>query len=224
MKADKLQKLSQELGIQFTKKWGVEGGLDRVSILGRGTYFEGLYKELLRLNYSEITSEEGEYLGSRISLHHSRPLHLGIHCKYNLSLLFSSPDYRDYRDLLARRINTPDTALRCWAVETEKAEALFKDSNFRNRLTELLDYLKKNDSALVLNDQRIIVIVSDEALITRDLLEKIYNLSASIVNSGLIPTTAPQKRLPQKIFNTIVISLIVILLIIFLMIILRAVR
>ncbi len=223
MKVGKLQKLSEELGIQFTRKWGTEGGLGRISILGRGTYFESLYKDL-RLTYSEIISEDGECLGSRISLHHSRPLSLGLHCKFNLSLLLSSPDYRDYRDLLAKRVNTPDTALKCWAVEREKGEALFRDSNFTNRLTELLDCLKKNDSALVLNDQRIIVIVPDETLITRDLLEMVYNLSTSIIKSGLVPLTAPPQRLSQKISNTIVISLIVTLIIVSLIIILRTVR
>lgn len=125
---ESLTRLSEKLGVRLETTWGmgadIRGGLSQQYGFQRRA--KGLYKGL-QLTYADDTES------SRVTLHHARPLGLGLFCTFNLPRL---SELSASRPLFSRKVAADLPWMTCRAAERERAERLLRNPAVRSALIQ----------------------------------------------------------------------------------------
>ena len=213
-----LKPISEQLGIPFLRKWGIEGMQGRVSFFGYGPYFEGDYQGH-RLVYSPIFGEGIAQSGGRVTLYHSRPLLLGLFCRHGIGRFNMARMPDEYKDVFAKPVEAPIEGAAAFAVEEEKATALMKEPQVAESLKALavrfagLDqgepgpFGRVGGAGFILTDRGITSIFMEPAFIGREIVAAMAMVSKALTGSILVPAI-PRRMLSRVIYHWFVITLI----------------
>ena len=186
-----LKSISEQLGIPFLRKWGIEGMQGRISFFGYGPYFEGDYQGH-RLAYSPVFGEGIAQTGGRVTLYHSRPLSLGLFCRHGISRFNMARTPDEYKDVFSKPVEVPIEGATAFAVEREKVIALMKEPPVAESLKALAGHfsrLNQSDQGLfgqvggagfVLNDRGITGIFAEPTFIRREIVDAMAAVSRAL--------------------------------------------
>ena len=213
-----LKSISEQLGIPFLRKWGIDGTQGRISFFGYGPYFEGDYRGH-RLAYSPVFGKGIAQAGGRVTLYHSRPLSLGLFCRHGIDRFNMARMPDEYKEVFSEPVEVPIEGATAFAVEEEKAAALMKEPAVVESLKALSEHFSRLDrseqgpfgkvggAGFILNDRGITGIFTEPTFIRRDIVDAMAAVSRALTGSILIPAI-PRRRLSRVIYRGLVTTLI----------------
>lgn len=180
------------LGITLERNWGFSSWDGAASPVRYGPCYTGTYRDLVVV-ISRTVDNEGRIIGTAFSLRLVRSLSLPLFGAFHIDPFASTIIADEYRDIYLKRVDAGIVGLKVWSSDQDKAMMLLQSGDVGTRLESLTTLLQRINSTtlpglpragFMVNDQVITLLVTDPAMLDRELVEGAFLLDQGLSGSG----------------------------------------